>query len=208
MKEVLVLASGGLDSSIVLALYKNLGYKVHVLYLPYGNLNYTKEVESLLNVTKMLDIPRDRIHEVKLDLKHLNSGCTGGDGNSLYVEMRNLIFASYAISLAESMGIDLVALGFINVPVGYSDTDEQFIFDLNNLSVNSVGIEVVAPLHHLDKVGVYKLGVKFGIKLTDTFSCNVSNDVPCGECLDCLDTKHIIKKAGIKDEDNPFIQRG
>ena len=206
MRKVLVLASGGLDSTVVVALYKNLGYDVHLLYLPYGNINEKAETERLLKIREKFGIPAENTLVVKLNLNYSNSSCIHKDGTNPYVEMRNLIFLSYAISVAEAKGIDLVAVGFISVPAGYPDTTEQFIHDINNLALNASGIGVVAPLHHLDKIGVYKLGKKLGVNLLDTFSCNVSNDKPCGECYDCLDIKNIIKKVGVPDQDNPFIQ--
>lgn len=205
MKKVLILASGGLDSSVVIALYKNLGYDVHILYLPYGNINERAELEKLIKIKEKFNIPDENFITHTLDLSYSNSGCINEENLNPYVEMRNLIFISYAISIAETKGIDLVAVGFISVPTGYLDTTEQFVSDFNRLSINSSGIEVVAPLHHTDKIGVYKLGVKLGINLKDTFSCNVRYDKPCGECYDCIDIKDIIKKVGIKDEDNPFL---
>lgn len=205
MRKVLILASGGLDSTVVIALYKNLGYDVHLLYLPYGNINEEAEMRKLAGIREKFDIPAGNTLAIKLNLNYSSGGCINKDNINPYVEMRNLIFISYAISVAEAKGIDLVAVGFISVPAGYPDTTEQFILDINNLALNATGIEVVAPLHHLDKIGVYKLGKKLGVNLLDTFSCNVSNDKPCGECYDCLDIKNIIKKVGVPDEDNPFI---
>lgn len=205
MRKVLILASGGLDSTVMIALYKNLGYDVHLLYLPYGNINEEAELDKLIKIQTKFNIPDEQTFIHKLDLSYSDGGCINKDNTNPYVEMRNLIFISYALSVAETKGIDLVAVGFINVPAGYPDTTEQFILDINNLALNATGIEVVAPLHHLDKIGVYKLGKKLGVNLLDTFSCNVSNDKPCGECYDCLDIKNIIKKVGVPDEDNPFI---
>lgn len=120
--------------------------------------------------------------------------------------MRNLVFMSYAISYAQSIDADLIAIGFIKVPVGYPDTSEQFISDFNTMSLNAIGIEAKAPLMELDKVGVYKLGRKFGIGMKNTFSCNTpKNGKPCGECPDCKDLKFIIQEAEVEDEDNPFL---
>lgn len=205
MRKVLVLASGGLDSTVVVALYKNLGYDVHLLYLPYGNINEKAETERLLKLREKFDIPAENILAIKLNLNYSNSSCIHKDSTNPYVEMRNLIFISYAISVAEAKGIDEVAVGFIKTLDEYKDTTEEFVVMMNNLSVSTTGIEVKAPLKHLDKRGVYELGKKLGVSLTDVFSCNTPNgDKPCGECYDCVDIKQLIKQCNIPDEENPF----
>lgn len=204
MRKVLILASGGLDSTVVIALYKNLGYDVHLLYLPYGNLNQSTEMDKLVKIIDKFKIPQENTYTVDLKLDYSNSGCLNEDGGVLYVEMRNLIFLSYAISMAEAKGIEEVAVGFIQAGADFPDATEEFAVMMNNLAVKTVGIEVRAPLIHLNKEGVYKLGKKLGVDLADTYTCNRSNKKPCGECMDCLDLKHIIKVCDIPDMDNPF----
>lgn len=204
MRKVLVLASGGLDSSVLVALYKNLGYEVHTLYIRYGNLNEKAEIRKLNLLEQKFGIPMANTYDLRLDFSFSKSGCLEKDSNNNYVEMRNLIFISHALSLAEAKGIQEVAVGFINLPNGYPDTSEEFVVALNNLAVSLSGIEVRAPLHQLPKEEVYRLGVKLGIALSDTFSCNRSNVEPCGECADCMDIKKLIRECNVPDEENPF----
>jgi 7-cyano-7-deazaguanine synthase len=206
MSKVVVLASGGLDSSVLLALYKNLGYEVYPLYIHYGNRNSSIETSKLSEILIKLDIPPEHIMELEINFPYSKSSCIKEAGDNLYVEMRNLVFMSYAVSYAQSIEADIIAVGFIKVPVGYPDTSEQFISDFNLMSFNSTGIEAKAPLMKLDKVGVYNLGRKFGIGMKNTFSCNTPVDgKPCGNCPDCKDLKFIMQEAGVKDEDSPFI---
>ena len=208
MKKILILASGGLDSSVVVALYKNLGYDVHILYHPYGNINEQAEKKKLSRLMQRFDISTERAFVHPINLNYSTSECiTGNTNGTLYVEMRNLIFLSYAISIAEAKGIEEIAVGFIKTKEEYKDTTEEFLLMINNLAVSTCGIEVKAPLKHLDKQGVYQLGKKLDIDLTDTFSCSKSSDAdhPCGECYDCLDTKLLIKQCDIRADDNPFI---
>lgn len=65
MKKVVVLASGGLDSSVLLALYDNLGYEVHPLYINYGNRNTTEESSKLVGIITDLCIPSDNVMEIE-----------------------------------------------------------------------------------------------------------------------------------------------
>ena len=204
MGKVLILASGGLDSTVVIALYKNLGYDVHLLYLPYGNINQEAEMRKLAGIREKFDIEEDNFHTIPVNLSHSNSSSMKEDGGVLYVEMRNLIFISYAISLAETLDIDEIAVGFIQALEPYRDATLDFVLRINDLAVNTSGIEIKAPLINLDKTGVYLLGEKLGVRLLDTFSCGRSATKPCGDCYDCIDTKQLIKQCYIPDEDNPF----
>ena len=187
-RKVLVLFSGGLDSSVVVALYANLGYDVDILYVDYGNINAITEKAKVQALCNKFSIYPSHIHVINQNLFWSKGGCIDKDTQSTYVEMRNLIFISLATSMAESLDIDLVATGFIKAPAPYKDASEEFLFDINEVTSNSAGISITAPLMLLDKQGVYRLGKKLGINLKDTFSCNKSsNSKPCGVCPDCLD---------------------
>lgn len=205
-RKVLILASGGLDSTVLMALYKNLGYEVHVLYIDYGNINHNIEESKLADSCKQFNILKVNQTHMTITIPWSNSSCIDNGGKDLYVEMRNLIFLANAISLAEAKEIDLVAIGFIKVPVGYSDTSLDFLANINQLSSEAIGVSVVAPLIELDKRGVWNLGNKLGVKLKYTFSCNKSSsETPCGKCPDCLDISELIEKERIAPEDNPFL---
>lgn len=205
MKKVLILASGGLDSSVVVALYKNLGYDVHLLYLPYGNINAKAEVKKVRNLATKFNIPTVNTYVHPLNLDYTNSKCVGDSDGSYYVEMRNLIFLSYAVSIAEVKGINEIAVGFIKTVDEYIDTSEEFVTLMNNLSIYATGVEIKAPLKQLTKREVYELGSKLGVNLKDTFSCNFGEIKPCGECYDCVDLKQLIRECNVPDDDNPFI---
>lgn len=192
--KVVVLSSGGLDSSVLLAHYSNLGYKIYPMYIEYGNANMLEELSKLSSIITRLKncMP---LKGVKADISWSKSvinanGESSSDG--LYVNMRNLVFIANAVSYAESVGADLVAVGFINVPAPYRDASPAFLEDINLTVYNASGIRVEAPLINLDKQGVYELGLKYGIALEDTISCNTPVDgKPCGLCDDCMDIRNL-----------------
>lgn len=205
MRKILVLASGGLDSTVLAVLYQSLGYEVHLMYIKYGQVNEEKELNKLYDLMDDFDIsPEDNLHLSKISMAHSTGGCLDKDNPNPYVEMRNLVFLSHAVSLAESLKIDKVAIGFISTAGNYPDATEQFLADMNIMSLNSAGIEILAPLIHLNKAGVYKLGHKLGVSLLDTHSCNYSGGEPCGQCVDCVDILKLIKDCNIPDSENPF----
>src|SRR3712207_4531963 len=162
MNKVLVLASGGLDSSVLIALYRKLNYDVEVMYASYGQQNYKEEVEALSKVTRCYNIPSDKIHEIAVNVPWSNSNTTGGSGGA-YVEMRNLIFLSYAISFCEAHNIDLISLGYIKTLDDYNDTSDTFIEDIRILANRSSSIRIDVPFKDMSKYEVYKLGKQLGL---------------------------------------------
>lgn len=212
MNSVLVLASGGVDSSVLLYMYKALGYSIKVMFFNYGQKNLEQEYSSLIRVMKKLDINVENLYEIKIELPWNSSFITKEKDNneqeSPYVEMRNLIFASYGLSLCESKDIDVLALGYIKCYNDYPDTSESFMRDLQALALRSNGVKVEFPLADIDKIKVADIGLRLGMKLKDTFSCNTPvNGKPCGECGDCKDIKAVIKALEVSDDDNPLLQR-
>lgn len=200
--KILILASGGLDSSVLLALYKSMNYDISVMYFDYGNLNKEAEKEALIAICKKLDI--NQIEEVKLNISWSSGGCLVEDNEDMYIEMRNLIFLSNAISYAQAKGIKTIAVGFIGGPGEYDDTTDQFLYDINYLSTGATGIHIKAPLKQYTKEEVYRLGLKLGVNLKNTYSCNKGQGKPCGKCYDCKDLLELVEAVNIPDELNPF----
>lgn len=200
--KILILASGGLDSSVLLALYKSMNYSISVMYFDYGNLNKEAEKEALIDICKKLDITQ--IEEVKLNISWSSGGCLVEDNEDMYIEMRNLIFLSNAISYAQAKGIKTIAVGFIGGPGEYNDTTDQFLYDINYLSTGATGIHIKAPLKQYTKEEVYRLGLKLGVNLKNTYSCNKGQGKPCGKCYDCNDLLELVEAVNIPDELNPF----
>ena len=191
MDKVLVLASGGLDSSVLIALYNSLGYDVHVLYVDYSNKNLCMETNKLLRLLTKLGISHNNYNSTQVKLGWSNSKCIRGNtGNSNYVEMRNLVFLSLAVSCAESLGISKVGIGCIDA-FEYVDTSRDFLSNFSITSQSSAGITVEALLKNLSKQRVCNLGEMLGVELKDTYSCNMG-DEPCGECQDCSDIKQLV----------------
>lgn len=194
--KVVVLASGGLDSSVLLAHYMKLGYEVYPMYIQYGNANIVEERAKLDSVISKLEIYWG-LEVLRINLSWTKSEITsvGNTSDGLYVNMRNLVFIANAVSYAESIGASKVAVGFISVPCPYRDASPAFLEDINNTVNNASGITVEAPLIYLDKQRVYELGLAYGLTLDDTISCNTPVDgKPCGVCEDCADIRNLVTK--------------
>lgn len=178
MRKVLVLASGGLDSTTLMYDYKKNGDHVEALFFDYKQKSKKSELEKLKYHCKKLDIP---YHIKDIELNWSSSSITGS-GDNLYVEYRNLIFLSYAFSLAQAMGFDVVSYGAIK-GAGYVDTSLEFMDNMYKIAELG-GIKFETPYCDLDKSEVAEIAMNLGVDIRETHSCNHSN-VPCGKCDGC-----------------------
>lgn len=188
MKEkILILASGGLDSTVLMYLYKKLGYEVHILYINHSNKNYESEINVLMNTCTKLKIPKEQIHLEHVSFNDSKSGTLiGNDSYNYYVEMRNLVFISMAISVAEANGIEYIGVGLIyNEDCRFADSTRDFLYKMDNLASSTTGASVLAPLINANKQQVVQMAKSLGV--TEWFTCfEPSKDgVPCGKCPAC-----------------------
>ena len=220
MAEAIVLLSGGLDSSTVLALAKERGYDVVALTFDYGQ-KHKRELNSSrkmarhfkakehvivpLNLGELLrssltresmSIPENRTEE------EISSGVP-----STYVPSRNIIFLSIASSIAESRGADAIFIGANSVDFsGYPDCTVEFIAAFQRtLDIGSKagregrGIRVEAPILTKSKRDIVREAIRLKVPMEDTWSCYKGGVKACGKCDSCLLRLRGFSEAGIRD---------
>lgn len=198
MSKIVVLNSGGFDS-IVLMNYlhtiqgENEIYSLHFLY---GANNEKQQLECVNKVCEKVGAVSKVIQLPKIDWTQSNFfGSEEIDRGSQYLEYRNLIFLSYALSYAESIGAERVYLALLNHH-DYPDTTIEFLQGLNSFSEPASGIGIDAPFIFDNKVRLAHISKYLGITKEDYFSCdNPQNDgTPCGVCSDCVALREIFEK--------------
>ena len=199
MKAV-VLLSGGLDSTTTAYLADRSGFEIYALTIVYGQ-RHDREVAAAEAVCRELHVAEHRISQ--LDFGDWGSALTGSQAvptggttgiPSTWVPMRNLIFLSLASAYAEVVGADAIYIGVGQVDYsGYPDCRQEFI-DAYQQAANlaskqfveqGTATPVIAPLMHLPKAAVIRLGLSLGIDYDMTWSCYQGGDEPCGVCDSC-----------------------
>ncbi len=220
MGEAIVLLSGGLDSSTVLAMAKERGYDVVALTFDYGQ----KHRRELLSAKKVAESSGVREHIViPLDLgRHLRSSLTqkamkipksrGADDISscipdTYVPSRNLVFLSIASAIAESRGADAIFIAANAVDFsGYPDCTPEFLKSFQK--VLEVGTKagkegraakVEAPLLEMTKGDIVKEALRLKVPIDLTWSCYEGGAKACGLCDSCQLRRRGFSEAGVKD---------
>lgn len=198
MSKIVVLNSGGFDS-VVLMKYLHViqeENEIYSLHFSYGENNEQQQCECAYKVSQEVGAVHKVINLPKIDWTQSEFFNTEGyNKSSQYLEYRNLIFLSYAISYAESIGADKIYVAFLNHN-DYPDTTVEFLQGLNSFCEPASGITIDAPFIFDNKVRLGHIAKYLGVKDGDYFSCDVptAEGKPCGECADCLALKEIFKK--------------
>ncbi len=198
IKKGVILLSGGIDSVTTLYQAKNKGYQLNALIFDY-NQRHKKEINCAKKIARINKI---KYHPVKIDLSWVRSSLTDRgigvpDNRNLhisqipvtYVAARNIIFLSYAFSLAESTGAKSIFIGaHIQDYSGYPDCRPEFLSDFEravNRGLKDKGIRIAAPLIRKSKLDIIRLGLKLGVPFKDTWSCYQGQEYPCMRCDSC-----------------------
>lgn len=222
--KILVLSSGGVDSTTCLALaVKEAGAEnVLALSIYYGQ-KHDKEIQAAKAVADYYGVTR-----LELDLSVIFSGSncsllkqstediphetyadqiekTGGATPvSTYVPFRNGLFLSAAASIALSHNCEKIMYGaHADDAAGsaYPDCSLQFVAAMQQSISEGTGgqLTLEAPFVSVTKAEVVKTGLTLGAPYELTWSCYEGKDRPCGVCGTCLDRIAAFEKNGVTD---------
>jgi len=215
-QRAVVIASAGLDSTVVASQLARKGWDVHLLHFQYGCLAQTREEESIVKIAKALGttysfLPLDfrTLLQAKSTLLNQDDSAIGGavEGAEYaidWVPARNLIMLALSVGYAEANGYHAVALGNnLEESGAYPDNEEEFTHLFNGLLPNATAdgyqVEVLSPVGHLMKHEIVKLGLFLGAPFEHTWSCYRGEGVHCGRCGPCFMRRTAFSRNGVED---------
>ena len=215
--KCIVLLSGGLDSTTVLALAK-IDFHIFALSFDYGQ-RHKFELDAAKVIAKKNAV--DSFQTITIDLKQFGKSALtdeiavpknqeiGDDIPITYVPVRNTIFLSYALAYAEVNNIYDIFIGVNALDYsGYPDCRPEYIgaFEkMANLGTKftqgSRKITIHTPLINMTKSEIILKGHQLGVSYKDTHSCyDPSNEgLACGECDACILRKKGFTMSNITD---------
>lgn len=221
-KKAVVLSSGGVDSTTVMAMAKEEGYQIYSLSFYYGQ-RHVVELEAAKTVAKALGALEHLVVDVdlaKIGGSSLTSDMEVPKGRTeqemkrgipeTYVPARNTIFLSYALAWAEVLGASDIFAGVNAIDYsGYPDCRPEYIeaFErMANLATKAAvegkrQIRIRTPLINMTKAEIIKKGVELGVDYRITHSCYDPSPegMACGRCDSCLLRKKGFQQAGVND---------
>lgn len=219
-KKAVVLLSGGLDSTTVLAIAHAEGYELHALAFAYGQ-RHEREVEAARAVARHYGVIQQKT--VHIDLRAFGGSALTAeievphacslnemahDIPITYVPARNTIFLSFALAYAEVNGADDIFLGINAIDYsGYPDCRPEFLEAyerMANLATRATTqdgrtMHIHAPLLHMSKAEIVRKGTELGVPYELTWSCYEGRERACGVCDSCQLRLNGFAEAGLRD---------
>lgn len=220
--KVLVLCSGGVDSTTLLAMaVEEYGKEnVVVLSMVYGQ-KHEKEVKTAEVVAKYYEVEQLFLDLAKIfqysncsllshSTESLPQGSYGDQKRdttvpvSSYVPFRNGLFLSVAASIALSKECEVIYYGAHHDDVAgnaYPDCSQDFVNAMNLAISEGSGnqLRLKAPFVQMGKADIVKKGLELNVPYEITWSCYEGREKPCGTCGTCVDRRKAFELNGIVD---------
>jgi 7-cyano-7-deazaguanine synthase len=221
-KKAVVLLSGGLDSTTVLAIALRQGYSVYALSFDYGQ-THKSELEAAARIAKTAGVERHVV--LKIDLRAFGGSALTDDieipkdrsveamGEGIpvtYVPARNTVFLSLALAWAEAAGAGNIFLGVNALDYsGYPDCRPEYIEAFQNLAnlatkagtEDGVKFKIHTPLIAMTKKEIIETGLSLGVDYAVTSTCYDPSltGAACGHCDACVLRLKGFAEAGLAD---------
>ena len=223
-KKAVLLLSGGLDSTTLLALASSQGFQVHALSFRYGQ-RHAAEISAARKIAAHYGVVQHVVTDI--DLRAFGGSALTADievpkdrsvddGTEIpvtYVPARNTIFLSFATAWAEVLGAADIFIGVNALDYsGYPDCRPEFIEAFEKMArlATRAGVEADAneqpltirtPLIDLSKKEIIELGLSLGVDYSMTTSCYDPSDSgeACGHCDACQLRLKGFEEAGARD---------
>jgi 7-cyano-7-deazaguanine synthase len=222
-----ILFSGGLDSTTILALAKRLGYAPYALSIRYGQ-RHSSELIAAERIAKSIGVVRHEVIDLALtrfggsaltdstlQVPTTSNAITNPDSDIpiTYVPARNTIMLSLALGWAEALGGSDIFYGANAVDYsGYPDCRPEYVASFERMAnlATKAGVEaqndaarvrVHAPIIAMSKADIIHLGSALGLDYSQTVSCYQADALgqACGECESCKLRKAGFIQAGLAD---------
>lgn len=208
--RAVVLLSGGLDSTTVLAIAQEEGYEPYALSFSYGQ-RHTVELDAARAVAAAMHVAGHIV--ASIDLRAFGGSALTADiavphhesADDLdateipitYVPARNTVFLSFALAWAETLGSSDIFIGVNAMDYsGYPDCRPEYIAAYETMAnlATKAGVEgrqklkIHTPLIELTKAQTIQRGLELGVDYSLTHSCYDPSPEgkACGTCDSCL----------------------
>lgn len=219
MKKAISVLSGGLDCCVATSVYAK-EHDIHAITFNYGQKAFEQELKASKAICErmgfehtVIDLPwlakisnstlntDDDIPQVSEDdLDDMEK--SSQTASSVWVPARNMVFTAIAASFAESVGAEMIIVGWdAEEAATFPDNSKEFLDAFNELiKIGSPeNIKIEAPAIDLNKEEIVELGLEVGAPMELSYSCYAGREKHCGVCESCMRRKRAFKKLNMED---------
>lgn len=217
-KKAVLLLSGGLDSTTLLALAASQGYAIHALSFRYGQ-RHEVEVAAARKIASHYGVVQHVVTDIDLrvfggsaltsDIDVPKNRVVDEEIPVTYVPARNTIFLSFALAWAEVLGASDIFIGVNALDYsGYPDCRPEYLDAFARMAslatragVEGAPLTIHTPLLRLSKAGIVARGMALGLDFGMTSTCYdpAPDGAACGRCEACLLRLKGFEEAGVPD---------
>jgi 7-cyano-7-deazaguanine synthase len=213
MPRTVLIYSGGVDSTVLLAHLRAEGREVHALSVDYGQ-RHRRELDAARAVCAHFGVPH-RVADLRAlaPLFGANALTDGGvavpEGHyeeesmkATVVPNRNMLLISVAAAWAISLRAASVAYGAHGGDHAiYPDCRPEFAEALDRAVrlADWHELRLERPFVKMDKAAIVRRGAELGAPFALTWSCYVGGGRHCGKCGTCVERKEAFRLAGVPD---------
>jgi 7-cyano-7-deazaguanine synthase len=219
--KAVVVLSGGLDSTTVMAIARSEGHELYAISFNYGQ-RHLVELEAAKRVSARFQAKEHLVVEV--NLRQIGASALTSEEEvpkdrsitdisqgipPTYVPARNTIFLALAVAWAEALGARHIFIGVNALDYsGYPDCRPEYIEAFARMAnlgtkagMEGRGFEIHTPLISMTKSEIIRRGLELGVDYSLTHSCyDPSPDgKPCGCCDSCVLREKGFREAGVDD---------
>jgi len=209
-QKVVLLFSGGLDSTALFGWLHEQDYEVDLLSVDYGQ-RHRKELEAAARIAAL----RHRKHTI-VDLRSIGALLPSAlttpsidvpDGHYTHESMkatvvpnRNMIFLALAIGRAQAIGASLVAFAaHAGDHAIYADCRPEFVQAMSQAALIAAEVGTISPFIDKTKAEIVTIGNDNDAPLAMSWSCYKGGERHCGRCGTCVERREAFALAGVRD---------
>ncbi|MTI85365.1 MAG: hypothetical protein FH756_16110 [Firmicutes bacterium] len=201
--NMVLLYSGGIDSTVLLHRLLLENWDVHPLHVNYGQVTAYKELDAIKRITscklknKLMKINIEEVHEIgagSLIGNYPDKVYSTNDWHEKeYFPNRNLILTIIAATYCYKISCSNLAIGIVGES-SYIDTKIKYLKSVESIlaPVGSNPIKIYAPYAELPRIKVVEDAVRFNVDIEKTFSCNALDDRHCYYCNSCKEREEAL----------------
>lgn len=194
--KVVLLFSGGIDSTVLLYWLIEEKYKLYPLIINYGQVTFEGEYIAATKILDRLKISNLFTIDIS-EISKIGKGALLGQypkdvvsyrdwHNAEFFPNRNLMLMTIATNYAYKINASNIAIGVVGD--SYRDTSMDFLNSFKKcIGISLMSVNVIAPFVEKARESVIKESIRLGVPIENTYSCNALGDRHCLLCSSCYE---------------------